>query len=62
VHGGTPKPARIATYDDHRMAMSFAILVGRIGIIQILDPKVVEKSFPDFWPTLAFLGIRSEGK
>lgn len=62
VHGGTPKPARIATYDDHRMAMSFAILVGRTGTIQISDPKVVEKSFPDFWPTLASLGIHSEGK
>jgi 3-phosphoshikimate 1-carboxyvinyltransferase len=60
VHGGTPKPARIATYDDHRMAMSFAILAARTGTIHITDPKVVEKSFPDFWSTLAFLGIRSD--
>ncbi len=62
VHGGTPRPAQIATYDDHRMAMSFAILAVRTGNLRIIDPKVVEKSFPDFWQTLAYLGIRSEGE
>lgn len=61
VHGGTPRPACIATYEDHRMAMSFAVLVSRTGKIQIAEPEVVEKSFPDFWKTLADLGIRSEG-
>jgi 3-phosphoshikimate 1-carboxyvinyltransferase len=60
VHGGTPRPARIATYEDHRMAMSFAILVTRTGSMRIMDPKVVEKSFTDFWRTLASLGISSE--
>lgn len=59
VHGGSPRSSCITTYDDHRMAMSFAILVSRTGSIQIEDPKVVEKSFPDFWETLSALGIRS---
>jgi 5-enolpyruvylshikimate-3-phosphate synthase len=44
------------------MAMSFAILAVRTGNLRIIDPKVVEKSFPDFWQTLAYLGIRSEGE
>ena len=60
IHGSTPRSARIATYDDHRMAMSFAILAGRTGSIQIENPTVVEKSFPDFWETLTTLGMRSE--
>ncbi len=60
VHGGTLRPARIDTYEDHRMAMSFAVLAGRTDNIQIAEPQVVEKSFPDFWETLANLGIRSE--
>ncbi len=60
VHGGTPQPACIATYDDHRMAMSFAILVGRTGSMEIDDPHVVEKSFPDFWRVLTTLGVQVE--
>jgi 3-phosphoshikimate 1-carboxyvinyltransferase len=60
VHGGSPKPATIATYEDHRMAMSFAILAARTGRMRIIDPKVVEKSFPDFWRTLASIGMRVE--
>ncbi len=39
----------IKTYDDHRMAMSFAILQKKFPNIQINDPEVVIKSFPDFW-------------
>ncbi len=38
----------IATYNDHRMAMSFAPYV-LIGAIEIQNPEVVEKSYPDFW-------------
>jgi len=39
----------IETYDDHRMAMSFAILQKRFPALQINHPEVVVKSFPDFW-------------
>ncbi|MEY4700552.1 MAG: hypothetical protein RL326_739 [Pseudomonadota bacterium] len=60
VHGGAPQPASIATYEDHRMAMSFAILAARTGRMRIADPKVVEKSFPDFWRTLASVGMHVE--
>lgn len=49
VIGGTPHGATIETYDDHRMAMSFAPAGLRVPGIRILDPSCVEKSFPDFW-------------
>ncbi len=49
------QPARIATYDDHRIAMSFAVagLVAE-GIV-IEDPDCVKKTFPDFFKTLGLL-------
>ncbi len=39
----------IKTYDDHRMAMSFAILKAKYPEITIENPDVVVKSFPYFW-------------
>jgi len=57
VHGGTPHGARIKTYDDHRMAMSFAMMSTRVPGIEIEEPNVVEKSFPTFWEALAESGI-----
>jgi len=39
----------IETYDDHRMAMSFAVLQKLYPEIKIKNPEVVVKSFPDFW-------------
>ena len=52
IQGGKMRPAKIETYNDHRMAMSFAIagLVAR-GI-EIGDKKCVDKSFPAFWEEL----------
>lgn len=52
VHPGTPHPARIETYDDHRMAMSFALLGLRSPGIEIADPGCVAKTFPGFWRAL----------
>ena len=52
VHPGTPQPARIETYDDHRMAMSFALLGLRAPGIEIADPACVGKTFPGFWDVL----------
>ncbi len=45
-----------ATYEDHRMAMAFAPLA-MFGAIQIEEPNVVEKSYPDFWADLEKLGF-----
>ncbi len=41
--------AIIETYNDHRMAMSFAIAGLAINGIKIKNPNCVAKSFPDFW-------------
>ena len=41
--------AEIKTYNDHRMAMSFAIAGLRINDIKIQNPDCVAKSFPNFW-------------
>jgi len=52
VHPGAPHPARVATYDDHRMAMSFALLGLRAPGIEIEDPDCVAKTFPGYWQAL----------
>lgn len=46
------QPARIATYDDHRMAMSFAIAGLRAPGIEIEDPACVAKTYPRFFEDL----------
>ncbi len=48
----------INTYNDHRMAMSFAPLCLRFGEIQINDIKVVNKSYPNFWNDLQIGGFK----
>ncbi len=52
VRPGRPRPARIETYDDHRMAMSFSLLGLRVAGIEILDPGCVAKTFPDYFDRL----------
>jgi 3-phosphoshikimate 1-carboxyvinyltransferase len=48
---GSPENQKktIETYQDHRMAMSFAPLVYKLNEITINAPYVVTKSFPNFW-------------
>ena len=46
----------IKTYNDHRMAMSFAPLMLRTDIY-INDANVVSKSYPNFWNDLEKLGL-----
>ena len=47
----------IDTYDDHRMAMSFAPL-SLVNPIIINDPMVVTKSYINFWNDLEKLGFK----
>jgi 3-phosphoshikimate 1-carboxyvinyltransferase len=49
-------PPRFATYEDHRMAMAFAPLA-MFGPMEVADPMVVGKSYPDFWADLESLGF-----
>ena len=48
---------KISTYQDHRMALSFAALAVIIDI-SIESPNVVSKSFPNFWENLKTLGFK----
>ena len=49
IRGGTPQGAVIQTYNDHRIAMSFAVAGLKAPGMVITDPDCVAKSFPDFW-------------
>jgi 3-phosphoshikimate 1-carboxyvinyltransferase len=52
-----PRPGvAIETYDDHRMAMAFAL----VGDVVILEPRCVDKTFPRYFEVLAGLGVRSD--
>jgi len=52
IEGGKPHGAEIETYDDHRMAMGFAIAGLVIPGVKIKGERCVDKSFPGFWETL----------
>ncbi len=56
---GQNLPARIETYEDHRIAMSFALAALKIGGIAILDPKCVGKTYPEYWNELRRLGVET---
>ena len=45
----------VQTYDDHRVAMAFALIGLRVPGIQIADPACVNKTFPDYFTRLAHL-------
>lgn len=51
----------INTYDDHRMAMSFAPL-SMINPIVINNPEVVSKSYLNFWNDLESIGFKISQK
>jgi len=52
IRPGTPQAARIRTYDDHRMAMAFALIGLRVPGIEIRDPTCVSKTFPGYFEAL----------
>jgi len=50
LHGGT-----VQTYDDHRIAMAFALVGLKVPGIRIENPGCVAKTFPDFFEKLECL-------
>ena len=52
VIGGPHQNEPVETYEDHRMAMAFALLGLRGGPVTITDPDCVGKTFPGFWDML----------
>ncbi|WP_136806644.1 3-phosphoshikimate 1-carboxyvinyltransferase [Desulfosediminicola flagellatus] len=58
IHGDGGKSlhgAEIETYNDHRMAMCFAVAGLRVPGVKITGEGCVAKSFPDFWERFALL-------
>jgi 3-phosphoshikimate 1-carboxyvinyltransferase len=59
IRPGVPTPAVVQTYDDHRMAMSFALLGLAVPGIRIADPACVAKTFPGYWAMLGRVSGRA---
>lgn len=55
VFPSTIKPASVQTYDDHRIAMAFALVGLKVPGIQIENPGCVAKTFPDYFARLEAL-------
>ncbi|MCA9039498.1 MAG: 3-phosphoshikimate 1-carboxyvinyltransferase [Planctomycetaceae bacterium] len=60
IYPGKPQPAVIETYDDHRMAMSFALVGLRHPGIKIADPGCTSKTYPHFFSDLEKLCAQSQ--
>jgi 3-phosphoshikimate 1-carboxyvinyltransferase len=54
---GVSAPCDIRTFDDHRIAMSFALAGLMVRDIAILDPACVAKTYPGYWDDLTRLGV-----
>ena len=52
------EPEAIDTYEDHRMAMSFAPAAMRVKRLRVNEPQVVSKSYPGFWEALRNVGFK----
>jgi 3-phosphoshikimate 1-carboxyvinyltransferase len=52
VRPSAVRPGLVRTYDDHRIAMSFALIGLRVAGVRIEDPACVAKTFPDFFARL----------
>jgi 3-phosphoshikimate 1-carboxyvinyltransferase len=52
IHPGRPRPTDVQTYDDHRIAMSFAVTGLRAPGIRIVNPGCVSKTFPEYFDVL----------
>ena len=55
IHPGIPSPAEIHTYNDHRMAMAFAVTGLKAPGIVIRDPACTGKTFPDFFDRFSLM-------
>ncbi len=55
IRPSTMRPAPIETYDDHRIAMSFAVTGLKLPGLKIKNPSCVTKTFPDFFTRLSSL-------
>lgn len=52
-------PAVLDTYRDHRMVMAFAQIAFNLGSVYLTEIASVAKSFPDYFPQMATLGLKA---
>ncbi len=62
IYPGPAQPGTVTTYEDHRMAMSFALLGLVHPGIAVSDPACVGKTFPEFFEVLDTLRPESLGR
>lgn len=55
VYPGSPKPSTVETYEDHRMAMGFALTGLRSPGISISNPGCCRKTFEDYFAVLDYV-------
>ncbi|WP_257350906.1 3-phosphoshikimate 1-carboxyvinyltransferase [Pseudalkalibacillus decolorationis] len=60
VYPGNPKAAILDSYDDHRVAMSLALIGAKVPGIIITDPGCVSKTCPSYFQLLEQLGVNVE--
>ena len=59
ARGGVNENVEIETYDDHRMAMAFALVAAGGAAVTILDPGCTRKTFPTYFEALAAVSSRA---
>ncbi len=52
IYPGTPKSCELETYNDHRVAMSFALTGLRAEGVGIIDPSCCKKTFAEYFDML----------
>lgn len=60
IYPGAPQKGLVQTYNDHRIAMAFALIGLRVPGIAIADAECVQKTFPNFFEKLQDLGGGTE--
>lgn len=58
IYPSALRPAAVETYDDHRMAMAFAVAGLRVAGLRIRNPGCTAKTFPDYFERFAALYAR----
>jgi 3-phosphoshikimate 1-carboxyvinyltransferase len=60
VRPGAPRFAELETHDDHRVAMSLAVLGAAAEGLRLADPGCVSKTCPVFFEEIGKLGVPVE--
>lgn len=57
VHPSPMTGATVLTYDDHRIAMSLALVGLKVPGVMVSEPECVKKTYPEFWKDLERLTV-----